>query len=242
MTERDELDETQRRMRELLHGASDVGPMPEDVVARLDAALEAARPATPVASLSRRRARLPRLLAAAAGIAVIGGGAWFATQSQLPSSDSSSTAAGSMASDAQGSESLDDTRILLSGKDYADVAAVQDLAEESLGEGASQAQAPAAEATPGAESLESKPNLLSAPRSDESATSDPSQRPAAENAVACAKQLDVDPEQVVVVEMASYQGTPAAFVVEKTADGAEVVVVARDCEPGDAALSRVTVG
>jgi hypothetical protein len=236
VTERDELDETQRRMRELLRGAADVGPMPEDVVARLDAALEAARPATPVASLSRRRARLPRLLAAAAGIAVIGGGAWFATQSQFPSSESSTTAAGSMASGS--SESLDDTRILLSGKDYADVAAVQDLAEESLGQ---DVQAPAADATPGAESLESKPNLLSAPQSDESATSDPSQRPAAEQAVACAKQLDVDPEQVVVVEMASYQGTPAAFVVEKTDDGAEVVVVARDCEPGDAALSRVTV-
>jgi hypothetical protein len=238
VTDRDELGESERRVRDLLRGAADVGPMPDDVVARLDAALEAARPATPVTSLtSRRRSRLPRLLAAAAGIVVIGGGAWFATTQQQHGAQDASTAAA-------GAEVPSETRILLSGKDYTDVAAVQDLGEETLEDGAadtSAMQAPADDATPGAESLESKPNLLKAPQDDESATSDPSQRPAAEKALACAKQLDVDPDAVVVVEMASYQGEPAAFVVQRTDDGAEVVVVARDCEPGDAALSRVQV-
>ncbi len=76
----EELDAQERRVRDLLRSAADVGPMPDDVVARLDEALRAARPATPVSSLTERRrsswrSRLPRVLAAAAGIAVVGGGA-----------------------------------------------------------------------------------------------------------------------------------------------------------------------
>ncbi len=57
--------------------------------------------------------------------------------------------------------------------------------------------------------------------------------PAAERALACTKQLGVAPDSVLAVEIASWQSRPAAFVVHKTADAAEVVVVALDCTPGD---------
>jgi hypothetical protein len=80
-----------------------------------------------------------------------------------------------------------------------------------------------------------------APSEEGSATSDPAQRPAAERALACTSSLGVDPASVLVVEIASWRAVPAAFVVHTTGGGAEVVVVALDCAPGDAAYSRVDV-
>lgn len=242
----------ERRVRDLLRGAADVGPMPDDVVARLDAALAAQQPHTPVASLAGRRrrgagARLPRLVAAAAVVTVLGGGVWFATLDRPDGTSAASSAATATAEEVPAT-----ARVLLSGRDYVDAAAVEDLGEDALeetsqdaaGQGAGSAQDPAAgsaaEATPGAESLQDdKPMLLKSEQ--ESATSDPSQLPVAERALACTKQLGVDPDSVLTVEIATWRAAPAALVVHRTGEGAEVVVVARDCRPGDAALSRVTV-
>lgn len=234
------LDPQEQRVRDLLRGAADAGPMPEDVVARLDAALAAAQAETPVASLTARRtrrARLPRLVAAAAGIVVIGGGAFLATQTQNVGGSGSADSGSSVAA---AEEVPSSAKLLLSGKDYTDAAAVQDLAEDTLDEG-STADRSAPDATPGLDATSDGKTLLMAPSDGESATSDPAQRPAAERALACTKSLGVDPDSVLAVEIASWRTVPAALVVHKTDEGAEVVVVALDCTPGDAAYSRVDV-
>lgn len=239
-TEDEVLSPQEQRVRDLLRGAADLGPMPDDVVARLDAALDAARTETPVASLAARRrpSRLPRLLAAAAGIVVIGGGGlWLSQNHSMSGSASSSADAGSVAM----GESVPPTaKLLLSGKDYTDAAAVQDLAEDTL-DGAGSADRSVPDATPGTDTTDQGKTLLMAPQETESATSDPAQRPAAEKALACTKSLGVDPDSVLAVEIATWRATPAALVVHTTDDGAEVVVVALDCAPGDAAYSRVDV-
>lgn len=251
----EELDAQERRVRDLLRSAADVGPMPDDVVARLDEALRAARPATPVSSLTERRrsswrSRLPRVLAAAAGIAVVGGGAVLVGLQGTPGSDSASSGGaaggGSMAAASGSSESVPGSaEVLLSGRDYADAAAVRDLGEDVLGQEAQDTSAPqgaADDATPGAGSTDRKPSMLKAPQSSEApATTDESQRPAAERALACTKQLGVAPDSVLAVEIASWQSRPAAFVVHTSGDAAEVVVVALDCTPGEPALSTVPV-
>ncbi|PRY11448.1 hypothetical protein [Kineococcus rhizosphaerae] len=231
-----QLSAQERRVRDLLRGAADVGPMPDDVVARIDEALAAARPATPVASLAaRRRPRVPRVFAAAAGL-IVAAGAGVLALDQLQSGGGGAASSGSAADSAAGSAAVTteqvpaDAEILLSGTDYTDVAAVQDLGEESLDSPATD------DATRGR-----TPDMLSAPQSSESASSDPSQRPQAERALACTKALGVDPASVVAVEIAAWRSEPAAFVVHRTPGAAEVVVVALDCAPGDAALSTVPV-
>ncbi|WP_432510216.1 hypothetical protein [Kineococcus sp. SYSU DK001] len=258
----EELDARERHVRDLLRGAADVGPMPADVVARLDAALAAARDgdrpaASPVASLSARRRwsqRLPRLVAAAAAAVVVGGGALHLALDDGLSSSSSSSAGGGAADSAAGALEVTEavppaTRVLLSGTDYTDVAAVQDLGEDSLASDASGDASTdggaADDATPGTGTDDGKPTLLNAPQSgpesEQSATSDPSQLPNAERALACTRALGVDPTTVKVVEIANWRSQPAAFVVHTTPDGAQVVVVALGCSPGDEALSTVPV-
>ena len=232
------LSPREQRVRELLRGAPDPGPMPDDVVARLDAALDAAHPATAVSSLTARRrprvARLARFVAAAAAVVVIGGGTYHVMQN--PSSSSRGSSSGSSA--VAGEEVPPSAKLLLSGKDYTDAAAVQDLAEDTLDPHAGEA---VPDATPGTDATDSGRTTLLAPQDSQSATSDPAQRPAAEKALACTKNLGVDPDSVLAVEIASWRTTPAALVVHKTEEGAEVVVVALDCTPGDDAYSRVDV-
>ncbi|WP_432561965.1 hypothetical protein [Kineococcus sp. SYSU DK003] len=227
--EDEELSAQERRVRALLRGSADVGPMPADVVARLEQALEQAREQTPVTSLAaRRRRRLPRLVAAAAGVAVLGGGAVFAALDHTASTPVAAPSTEQVPPSA---------KLLLSGKDYADAAAVQDLAEDTLEEDSGAA---APDATSGL-SGDRERKLLNAPSSEESATSDPSQRPAAERVLACTKQLGVDPDSVLSVTIASWRQEPAALVVHRVDEGAEVVVVDLDCTPGDEAYSRVAV-
>ncbi|GAA0305713.1 hypothetical protein [Kineococcus aurantiacus] len=229
-----ELDAQERRVRDLLRGAADVGPMPADVVARVERALAAAAAPTPVASLAaRRRPRVPRVFAAAAGLVVAAGAGVVALDQLRTGADeagsASSAAAGSSAGDSAGAPLPPDVQVLRSGTDYTDVAAVQDLGEESVGAGAQE------------DAGRGRPDLLSAPQGEASASSDPAQRPQAEHAVACTSPLGVDPASVVAVEIAAWRSRPAAFVVHTTPTGGEVVVVALDCTPGDEALSTVPV-
>ena len=239
-TEDEVLSPQEQRVRDRLRGAADLGPMPDDVVARLDAALAAARSETPVASLAARRrpSRLPRLLAAAAAVVVVGGGGvWLSQDHSLSGASSSSAGGGSVAMADSVPPSV---AVLLSGKDYTDAAAVQDLAEDTLDE-STPSSGSAPDATPGLGTKDEGRTTLMAPQDTESATSDPAQRPAAEKALACTKSLGVDPGSVLAVEIATWRTTPAALVVHTTTDGAEVVVVALDCVPGDPAYSRVDV-
>ena len=239
-TEDEVLSPQEQRVRDRLRGAADLGPMPDDVVARLDAALAAARSETPVASLAARRrpSRLPRLLAAAAAVVVVGGGGvWLSQDHSLSGASSSSAGGGSVAMADSVPPSV---AVLLSGKDYTDAAAVQDLAEDTLDE-STPSSGSAPDATPGLGTKDEGRTTLMAPQDTESATSDPAQRPAAEKALACTKSLGVDPDSVLAVEIATWRTTPAALVVHTTTDGAEVVVVALDCVPGDPAYSRVDV-
>ncbi|WP_380159861.1 hypothetical protein [Kineococcus sp. R86509] len=240
-TEDEVLSPQEQRVRDRLRGAADLGPMPDDVVARVDAALAAVRTETPVASLAARRrpSRLPRLLAAAAAVVVVGGGGFWLSQDHSLSGASSSTAAGG-GSVAMGESVPPSAKVLLSGKDYTDATAVQDLAEDTLDEGAPTGGS-APDATPGLDAADKGRTMLMTPQDTESATSDPAQRPAAEKALACTKSLGVDPDSVLAVEIATWRTTPAALVVHTTTDGAEVVVVALDCVPGDPAYSRVDV-
>ncbi|NAZ78107.1 hypothetical protein GTQ99_22245, partial [Kineococcus sp. T13] len=174
--EADELSPEQQRVRDLLRAHADVGPLPADVAARLDAALAAAlaetrtgtrtgapagtRAGASVASLAARRRRVrgvQRLLAGVAAAVVVGGGAALAVhQGSAPST----TSAGSGAADSAAASSAaaaeeevpPQAQVLLSGRDYADAAAVEDLGEEALAdEGTGR---PAPDATPGAGSTE----------------------------------------------------------------------------------------
>jgi len=241
------------RVRELLRSADDVGPMPADVVARLDAALAHAATSTPVASLdARRRARVrrfQRVFATAAGIAVVavGGGIALVSGGALDGGGGSSA-------DSASSVAADDlpagTQLLRSGRDFSNVAAVRDVAEDVVGEvpaDVSEKAEPAPDAA-GSTDGDAGPNLLAAPAEPGSAlpadtdvaTPAEDQRAVAEHVVGCA---GVDPASVVAVEIATWDTEPAALVVHRTADGAEAVVVALvvalDCSPGEAALSTV---
>jgi len=232
----------QREVRDLLRAAAapDLA-MPDDVVARLDAALAAARPATGVASLARRRQRarrVNRVLAAAAGVVVLGGGVVVAQHVSLPGGGASSSSAGSAAGGP--ARDLADSRqtaapdaatagtgpvVLASGADYGDPAAL------AAGATAVAAAASAPSAGPGR-------TTLSAPQDATGAQPDP----AVAQALSCAQALGVDPSRVVGVDLAQWRGTPAAVVVVPAGDGAvQVTVLARDCVPGAAALAEQTV-
>lgn len=248
----DVLPADEARIAALLRASADVGPMPDDVVARLDAALADAATTTPVASLDARRRsrvrRFQRVFATAAGIAVIavGGGIAFVAGGQGGADDSAS-------SGAVASEDLPATaKLLRSGKDFVDVAAVQDLAEDVVADsaaagaadstGAGDEAAPPEAAAPTDGTSDLGVTMFNAPGhpspDSEAATSAEDQRAVAERVVGC---TGIDADSVVVVEIAAWQGEPAAVVVHRTADGAEALVVALDCAGASDVLSRVAV-
>jgi len=232
----------QRDVRDLLRAAAarDTA-MPDDVVARLDAALAAARTDTGVASLDRRRQRVRRwnraLAAAAAGVVVLGGGVALAQHGGLPGGGAGSSSAGSSAGGPSrdlarsgrtaapdGARAGTDPVVLASGADYGDPAAL-----------AAGASAVVAAAAP---SAGSDHTLLSAPQAATGAQPDP----AVAQALSCAQALGVDPAGVVGVDLAQWRGTPAAVVVVPAGtDAVQVTVLARDCVPGSSALAEQTV-
>lgn len=226
----------QQEVRELLRAAAarDL-TMPDDVVARLDAALAAAQPVSGVASLDRRRQRARRwnrVLAAAAGVVVLGGGALLVQRVDLPDgagSASSGAAAGggTEQEDATASATPVDPPVLSTGTDYGDAAALRAGAAVVAAAGA-----PAATADGGRTLLSSPQDAAGEDRGD----------PAVAQALSCAQAAGVDPAAVVGVDLAQWRGTPAAVVVATSGPGTvRVTVLPRDCVPGAAPLTSQTV-
>ncbi|WP_432493794.1 hypothetical protein [Kineococcus gypseus] len=294
----DPLPPEEARVRELLRAAAGTaGPMPADVVERVDRALAAARAqdaagrapagvhvadldAARRARAARRTARWQRgLLAAAAAAVVVAGVANVTGGSGALEAGSGSSAADSAAVPAAGgagaagaagaAESTQEAAapappppappppaVLSSGADYADEAAVRTAGVQLLsapapgqgpvgpgpagtadgGPGTGSAGRPAPEALPGVPGADAEHDRKLAPAAPGAA--DESQRPAAERALECARALGVDATSVAVVQVAAWRSQPAALVVERTAAGGEVVVVALGCTPGEPALAR----
>ncbi|WP_432548365.1 serine/threonine-protein kinase [Kineococcus sp. SYSU DK004] len=238
----DAPDAEQARVRELLR-AEGARPLtlPDDVAARLQDALAAARaeqvgrePAgATVASLGAARGRRgrygrrwQRALAVAAGVTVLAGGAVAVDQLR----DEPATSALTERVPAS-------TKVLETGQDVANVAVVRDLAEETLDDVVTGEPEPAPDEGAAAAT---GPRLLSAPE-EPAATSAEDQRPAAERVLACTRDLGVATGSVVSVTFAAFRGDPAAVVVHRTGEEAEAVVVPADCRPGDEPISRVDV-
>ncbi|WP_432537209.1 hypothetical protein [Kineococcus arenarius] len=247
------------RVRELLRAAAgSAGPMPADVVARVDTALARAReeqaahdPGARVASLAGHRRshglRWRRALAAGAAAAVVAVGVGVTTQLDTGSGESSTTSAGSAAdagtADAEAAEAAgsgDPVPVLRSSTDYAADAAVAAAGTSLLvapADGGSAAGQPAPDALPG---IDAERDLKSS-AVPLTGTPDEAQRPAAEQALACARAAGVDAASVAAVQIAAWRSEPAALVVERPAGGeaGQVVVVALDCTPGEEPLNRV---
>ncbi|NAZ88362.1 hypothetical protein GTR00_20050, partial [Kineococcus sp. T90] len=219
----------EERVRELLRAsAGAAGPMPADVVARVEEALARARAeldgeqaagldgGARVASLGQhRRARAARwrralVPVAAAGLLVAGVGAVVQQGGLGGSSGSGSSGAGS-AADAPAAASAAGAPVLRSDADYADEAALlaagSALLEDPTGTGGQ----PSGARSGG----EPERDTLAAPAAPgaPAAVPDESQRPAAECALGCAAALGVDPASVAAVEVASWRSLPAALVV-----------------------------
>ncbi|WP_432503986.1 hypothetical protein [Kineococcus arenarius] len=250
------------RVRELLRAAADTaGPMPADVVARVDAALARARedqdahePGARVASLAGHRRsrglRWRRALAAGAAAGVVAVGVGVTAQLDAGSGESSSTSAGG-AADTGSAAAAGDTGtgataagaavpVLRSSTDYAADAAVAAAGTSLLAapaDGGSAAGRPAPDALPG---IDAERDLKSS-AVPLTGTPDEAQRPAAEQALACARATGVDAASVAAVQIAAWRSEPAALVVERPAQGraGQVVVVALDCVPGEEPLNRV---
>jgi len=241
----DAPDASARAVGDLLRAAAaQDGPMPADVVARLDAALGAARVETRIASLDHRRRRARRwnrVLAAAAGVVVLGGGGYLASQADLGGGAASSTSAGSAADapamssggverkDASGPVAVPDPPVVSSGADYGDPAALQ--------AGAAAVVAASGRPVPG--SPGSDRTRLSSPQD---AAGEDRGDPAVAQSLSCAQAAGVDPATVLGIDLAQWRGTPAAVVVSPAGPGrVQVTVLARDCVPGEAPLAAQAV-
>jgi hypothetical protein len=235
-------------VRRMLQRVPDPGPMPADLVARLDSALAGARsPGTTPATVLPMRAReertglLGRLaesrvtksLVAAAAVALIGVGGYAAIQ-RGPSSSGGASAGrasdasgGGAAAQPQAASRLDQVHPQASGTDYTKANLVgllrQRLAEKEL--------------APAGNGFEGTPPAPSTPTS--TATAKATGRPAGPLTTtaglrACLDGLGVPGVVPLYVDLATFEGKPAAVVVLPAGNGAEVAwVVSRTCAPGN---------
>ncbi|WP_337062316.1 hypothetical protein [Kineococcus sp. G2] len=224
-------------------------------------------PGARVASLAGRRSRPVRWrrgLAAGAAAGVVAVGVSAVLQLDPDGGASSSTSAGAAADSA--AAEAPDVRVLRSEADYAADAAVAaagaSLLEAPAGAGdtttggtatggtATGGEAPGGGAPGGGAPGEEVPDALPGVDAERNLKSsalpltgapDESQRPAAEQALACARAVGVDAASVAAVQIAAWRSQPAALVVERPTAGeaGEVVVVALDCTPGQEPLNRV---
>lgn len=246
-----QLWQEQRAVRDLLRALPDPGTMPPDVATSLAHALagmslddvepSAAEPepadggpqaastaASTVVPLHPRTdrgdrgRRVPTWLAAAAAVVVLGGGG-AALVSQPWSGAGSPTSAGSSAgadSSSGGRESAPDGfraaagHVRSTGTDYERASLPTQVRDELLS-----SAAPTGSDTLGpALADEGGDRRLSSP----------------EGLASCLSALGVDAGQVTAVDLARFEGEPAAVVVLRDAGGAyDVWVVGRDCRHGD---------
>ncbi len=233
--------EQQRAVRDLLRGLPGPGPIPPDVATGLRVALERLTPddvepaepvsrpgaggptVVPLAAPTRRRTLPERArpwLAAAAAVVVLGGGgatlwhSWGGSGTGASSADSRSSAGNSFAeSDTAAGGALTDRQVhdlvRASGTDYTK----RDLAAQVRTRLLNGAAAGSAGVPSGAtgDRLTSPSGLTS-----------------------CLSALGVAAGAVTAVDLARFEGRPAAVVVLRAEGGGEDVwVVGRDCRQGD---------
>jgi len=235
----DEALEEQRAVRAMLSSLPDPGPVPPDVLDRINRTLralqeeDAARAATSSASGAdtgatvvplRRRAAGHRALwlAAAAAVVLSGGGA---VVSQLGSDTSARDTAASVAGGSPSPEATSGAgargvapaepggRVYASGTDYRRA----DLVRQALALLAPGPRRPAAE-LPGAAGLLADPTTLTA----------------------CVRAVGAAPANLLAADLATYEGRPAVVLLLTGGSGStgssarEVLVADRDCRPGAA--------
>lgn len=237
----------QRRIRELLRGQADPGPMPDDVAARLDAALAAAarerepaggtdvdlgHPATvlPLGPARERRAarlspaarRAAKAVVGVAAAALIAVGGYAALHQSSPSATASKGSADSAAAPAAGALTPNDARAVraqATGTAYtkANIAAkVSGLLRTALSAGTSGAAAAGG----------------TAPLPQALAQSSTLGTPA--GLTACVNTLSgVTDVRPLLVDLATFEGKPAAIIVLPAGTGEQIWVVSRSCTPAD---------
>jgi len=236
-------------IRYLLAGAPDVGPVPADLVDRLDLALAgaAAEPAPSVASTTVVPLRAPetkgprgmRVLQVAAVLVLIFAGGALGVSALLNAGGGSSNDAGTTSSEAGGDGSTD----MADAATFPVTATGRDWTPEALQEAApglaSGALAPTAVgqlASPPAADGDSKSSGNEEERSRALADA-PAGRLAGGPALAdCATGLAGEPVAPVAVDLASFEGQPAAVLLLPTPDDpgtVDVYVVKPECPPGE---------
>jgi hypothetical protein len=234
--------EQQRAVRDLLRGLPDPGALPPDVAADLSSALgrlspadvegpgtdSVSRAAATVVPLSPPPARRdpadrarPWLAVAAAVVLIGGGGAALVTQPWSGGGQAASdSAAGGVSAEksARGDASLEaaGTPVYATGTRYTR-AALPAQVEQHL--------------------LQGSPSPLSgqpAPAAGEGSAPQDTRLATPEGLASCLSALDVDAGHVTAVDLAEFQGDPAALVVVRDdASGHDVWVVGRGCRQGD---------
>jgi hypothetical protein len=189
----------------------------------------------------RARPRVPRWLAAAAGLVVLGGAAATATQLVGGGADSTAmfgqdAADGGGESAAGAAEAAPDAsaRVVATGTDYD-----ADTLADQVGSLLAEDPAPAPVTGPIATRL-AEPQDSAAEDSEldsESESESESESVADPDVLAgCLAALGADPATPAVVDLASWQGQEAAVIVLDEEARHTVWVVERDCRPGDDGL------
>lgn len=231
------LDEVRGR----LAAADPVGPVPDDLVQRWDQALAAAatepgstaasRTVIPLRSPQRQAPRAMRLLQVAAVIVLVfaGGGLAVSALDGLGGS-SSQDSAGSTANDAAGAPEADASfPVSASGRDWT-AATLQDAAP-ALATG---------DLVPTTASRLRAGDSGASPEASEGAARELADAPAGRLSggpplASCAAQLAGTPVTPVAVDLASYEGKPAAVLLLPTTDdpaSLDLFVVEPACPPG----------
>lgn len=234
------VDDDPTGMRALLRGLPDPGPMPPQLVDRIQASLAAERTGATVLDLETFRARRRPALrpvhwAAAAGLVAVAGGGLLATGSGgglltafsggTTSASTLSAGAESVARDSAGGAGIaggPNTGSSVATGSGGPVAVIMTGASWSgtdLGPAARAALALPAPALP-------------EQAADGPASGGPVGTPA--GARECADALGVPTDATVLVDLGSHDGAPAALVVATSTTGAHTAyVVGRDCRHGD---------
>jgi len=231
------------RLPALLSSAAGAAPMPEDVIARVDEALaaEATRPVvgaparasvdvTPLRTASGPRGM--RFLQAAAVVVLLLAGVGLGVTAIRGGGDNADSGTMSAESggggEAAGAEPLAGYPVTASGRDWDQkslVDAVPGLVTGSIGPSVQLRSAPSEESGAGDDRVD-RDQLLDSPAGVLA------QRPALAD---CLSRADISPETPVAVDIASWEGQPAAVIV-LPADGdpsrVDVYVVEPSCPEG----------